>query len=155
MTDDSRSYRDALGRYPTGVAIVTAFDGGQAVGMTVNSFASVSLEPPLVLWSLERGTTRYGLFRNARAYAINVLAHDQAPLAQACAQEADLMTCGVGWDGGTAPLVAGAVARFLCRQDAVHTSGDHDIIIGRVGEFDMPRDVPALTFYRSGYCEPG
>lgn len=152
---DSRSFRDALGRYPTGVAIVTAYDGGQAVGMTVNSFASVSLEPPLVLWSLERGTTRYRLFRNARVYAINVLAADQAGLAHACAIEADLAACHVDWIDGEAPLVEGAVARFLCRQHTVHTGGDHDIIIGEVSRFDTLRDAPALVFYRSTYCEPG
>lgn len=152
---DTRSFRDALGRYPTGVAIVTAYDGGQAVGMTVNSFASVSLDPPLVLWSLDRGTTRFDLFRGARTYAVNVLAGDQAGLAHACAIEADLAACHAEWTGEEAPLIEGAVARFLCRQSAVHQGGDHDIIVGEVVRFDTPRDAPALAFYRSTYCEPG
>lgn len=152
---DSRSFRDALGRYPTGVAIVTAYDGGRAVGMTVNSFASVSLEPPLVLWSLERGTTRYAPFRQAVRYAINVLAADQAGLAHACALEADLRACHADWTDDEAPLIDGAVARFLCRQEAIHQGGDHDIIVGAVTRYDMLRDAPALVFYRSTYCEPG
>jgi flavin reductase (DIM6/NTAB) family NADH-FMN oxidoreductase RutF len=152
---DRRSFRDALGRYPTGVTIVSAFVDGQAVGMTVNSFASVSLDPPLVLWSIEKGTERYKLFRDAETYAINVLAADQAGLAHACALDADLRACRASWTGEDAPLIDGAVSRFVCRQSAVHSGGDHDIIVGEVTRFDMPREAPALVFYTSTYCEPG
>lgn len=152
---DSRAFRDALGRYPTGVTIVSAYDGGRAVGMTVNSFASVSLEPPLVLWSIETATERYDMFRHAKTYAINVLAADQAGLAHACALDPDLRNCHAGWSGDQAPLIDGAVAHFVCRQSAVHPGGDHEIIVGEVLEMDTPRDVPALVFYTSTYCEPG
>ncbi|MHA6288488.1 flavin reductase family protein [Maricaulis sp. CAU 1757] len=152
---DIRSLRDALGRYPTGVAVVTAHVEGQAVGMTINSFASVSLKPPLVLWSVELGTDRYKLFRNAETYAINVLAADQAALAHACAMEADLAACRAEWTGEAAPLIDGAVAQFTCRQSAVHRGGDHDIIVGEVLRFATPRDVPALVFYRSAFGGPG
>lgn len=152
---DSRAFRDALGRFPTGVTIVSAFAGGQAVGMTVNSFASVSLDPPLVLWSIETASDRYRLFGGAETYAINVLAADQAGLAHACALEADLGRCRAGWTGKQAPWIDGAVARFLCRRKAVHPGGDHEIIVGEVTEFDTPREAPALVFYASTYCEPG
>lgn len=152
---DSRSFRDALGRYPTGVAVVTAFADGKALGMTVNSFASVSLDPPLVLWSIERSTERYGIFEHARHWGVNVLAADQAGLAHACALEADLAKCLTGWEGDTVPLIEGAVARFTCQAEAIHPGGDHDILVGRVIDFDTPRDAPALVFYRSTYCEPG
>jgi len=152
---DSRSFRDALGRYPTGVAIVTAFADGKALGMTVNSFASVSLDPPLVLWSIEKSTERYGIFGKATHWGVNVLAADQAGLAHACALEADLAACRTGWSGEAVPLIDGAVARFTCQAEAVHPGGDHDILVGRVIAFDEPRDVPALVFYRSTYCEPG
>ena len=99
---DSRSYRDALGRYPTGVTIVTTYVEGKAIGMTVNSFASVSLDPRLVLWSVEHGTDRYKRFAEAQDYAINVLAADQAGLAHACAIEPDLRACHAEWQGETA-----------------------------------------------------
>ena len=152
---DSRSYRDALGRYPTGVTIVTTYVEGKAIGMTVNSFASVSLDPRLVLWSVEHGTDRYKRFVEAQDYAFNVLAADQAGLAHACAIEPDLRACHAEWQGETAPLIEGCVARFVCRQQSLVTAGDHDIIIGEVTDFDTPRDVSALVFYTSNYCEPG
>jgi len=123
--------------------------------MTVNSFASVSLEPPLVLWSIERSTHRYDLLRNARDYAINILAHDQSAMAETCAHEADLAACGASWSGGVAPLIDGAVARLVCRQHAIHAGGDHDIIIGEVLAFDRPREAPSLLFVRGGYGEAG
>jgi flavin reductase (DIM6/NTAB) family NADH-FMN oxidoreductase RutF len=152
---DSRAFRDALGCYPTGVTIVSTYVDGAALGMTVNSFASVSLDPPLVLWSIERTTQRYGVLRHARDYAINILAHDQTALADACAQNADLAACGARWSGDTVPLIDGAVARLVCRQYAVHTAGDHDIIIGEVIALDRPRSVPSLVFVRSGYGKAG
>lgn len=152
---DSRAFRDALGCYPTGVTIVSTFVDGAALGMTVNSFASVSLDPRLVLWSIERTTNRYDLLRHARDFAINILAHDQAAMAEMCAQEADLAKCGASWSGDVAPLIDGAVAHLLCRQHAVHPGGDHDIIIGEVIAFDRPRPVDSLLFMRGRYGSAG
>ena len=152
---DSRSLRDVLGRYPTGVAIVTTYVDGKALGMTVNSFASVSLDPPLVLWSIEKASERYGIFDGAAHWGVNVLAADQAGLAHACALDPDLAACRSSWQGEQVPLIDGAVAHLVCQAEAVHPGGDHDILVGRVLEFDTPRDAPALVFYRSTYCEPG
>ena len=152
---DTRKFRDALGRYPTGVAVVTAFHDGVAKGMTVNSFASVSLDPPLVLWSIECESDRYAIFRDAEDYAINVLAADQAGLAHACALDADLLANRIAWEGTKAPLLPDTVARLTCRQRAVHPGGDHDIIVGEVTDLDEPRDARALVFYRSTYSESG
>ena len=134
---------------------MSTYSAGAALGMTVNSFASVSLEPPLVLWSIERTTHRYDLLRGARDYAINILAHDQRAMAEACAHEADLGLCGASWSGDVAPMIEGSVARLLCRQHAVHAGGDHDIIIGEVIGFDTPRSVPSLVFVRGGYGKAG
>lgn len=152
--DKAREYRDALGLYPTGVALVTLLHDGSARAMTINSFASVSLEPPLVLWSVARDSLRYRLFRDAEVFAINILAADQEALATACAQSDDLEAAGAAWTEGEggAPLVNGAVARLECVRDAVHPGGDHDIIIGRVTAFDRPRRAPALVFHRSAYA---
>lgn len=154
--DTTRDFRDALARYPTGVAIVTVTAGDRAGAMTINSFASVSLEPPLVLWSLALGSDRKALFQGAERYAINVLAADQQELASACARQNDVEAGGGRWThapGGGAPFIDGAVARFDCALRAVHRGGDHDIIVGEVVHFDRPVDKPALVFHRSAYAE--
>jgi flavin reductase (DIM6/NTAB) family NADH-FMN oxidoreductase RutF len=153
--DTHRSFRDVLGRYPTGVVIVTAFVDGKPLGVTVNSFASVSLDPPLVLWSVDRETDRYEIFAPVEHYAINILAHDQADLAHACALSADLIECRAELEGEVAPLIIGAVARLVCKREAVHPGGDHDIIVGRVTQQDAPRDEASLLFYRGAYGRPG
>ncbi len=152
-----REFRDALGRYPTGVALVTLMAEGRALAMTVNSFASVSLDPPLILWSVDRKSGRYELFRDAPHFAVNVLAADQEGLSNACARDDDLDASGARWSAGehAAPLVDGCVARFECTRETVHDGGDHDIIIGRVTGFDMPRTAPALVFHRSAYERAG
>lgn len=153
--NNSRDFRNALGRYPTGVAIVGAFVDGEALGMTINSFASVSLDPPLVLWSIERNSERCSIFEAAPFYGISILAHDQSHLAHSCAQDADFNACEIRWDGDKAPLVHDAVATFLCKPFAVYAGGDHDILVGEVIEMTTPRDVPALEFYRGNYGVAG
>jgi len=156
VTQD-RAYRDALGCYPTGVALVTRADQGGARAMTINSFASVSLTPRLVLWSLDRGSDRFDAFLAAEHYAINVLAADQSQLSSACAMTDDLVSAGGRWAPGVngAPLVAGAIAWFECTRVAVHPGGDHVIIVGEVTGFDMPRQAPALVFHKSVYGQSG
>ena len=150
---DTRALRDALAAYPTGVALVTvpAADGPRA--MTVNSFASVSLDPPLILWSVAKDSERYEMFLEAEVFAVNVLGADQEALAAACAKDDDLIAAGAQVREGAAgaPLVAGAVAWFECRREAVHEGGDHDIIVGRVTDFAEAGRGPALTFHRSAF----
>lgn len=153
--NNSRNFRDALGRYPTGVAIVGAYVDGVALGMTINSFASVSLDPPLVLWSIEKNSERCSIFEAAPFYAISILAHDQSGLAHACALDADFSACNIEWEGENAPRVHGAVATFLCKPYAVYAGGDHDILVGEVIELTTPRDEPALEFYRGNYGVAG
>lgn len=156
MTQD-RAYRDALGCFPTGVALVTRTEQGEARAMTINSFASVSLTPRLVLWSLDRKSDRFDAFVGAEHYAINVLAADQAQLSSACAMTDELESAGGHWTPGAngAPLVEGAIARFECTRTAVHPAGDHVIIVGEVTAFDMPRKAPALVFHKSVYGQSG
>jgi flavin reductase (DIM6/NTAB) family NADH-FMN oxidoreductase RutF len=152
--EKARAYRDGLGDYPTGVVLITHMLKGSARAMTVNSFASVSLEPRLILWSLAKDSARYSAFLNAAQFGVNVLAADQHALATACAQSDDLEASGARWAQGPggAPLVADTLARFECRREAVYDGGDHDIIIGRVMEFDRPRQAPALVFHRSAFA---
>jgi flavin reductase (DIM6/NTAB) family NADH-FMN oxidoreductase RutF len=131
---NARAFRDALGAFPTGVTVVTATGlDGLPVGITANSFASVSLEPPLVLWSPARSSSRHDHFVRAAAFAIHVLGAEQEDLA------ARFVRGGDGFRGLPAlpnregvPLIAGTVARFECATEALHDGGDHTIVIGRV-----------------------
>ncbi|MCC5980267.1 MAG: flavin reductase family protein [Oceanicaulis sp.] len=155
--DKARAFRDALACYPTGVAIVTVRDDNAARALTINSFASVSLDPPLVLWSLDRASERYAQFAHADHFAINVLAADQEALAMACARLDNLEDAGGRWTAGQtgAALIDGALSRFECALQAVHEGGDHIIIVGRVLAFDQPRHDAALVFHRSVFANTG
>ena len=131
--DNHRAYRNALGSFTTGVTVVTAMTADGPIGMTVNSFASVSLDPPLVLWSPAKSSSRYGAFTGARHFAIHVLSADQDHLSAAFTRG------GSGFDGidvrfneEGVPVLPGTLARFECVEQAQHDAGDHTIIIGKV-----------------------
>lgn len=150
---DPRALRTALGAYGTGVAIVTARGaGGQPVGMTINSFAAVSLDPPLVLWSVQSDTASAAAFREARHFALSILAADQEAVARQFARTDDDKFGGVASSPGLAgvPLIDGAVAHFECAAWACYPGGDHEIIVGRVNRF-ASRPGPALGFHRGRF----
>jgi len=128
-----RSLRNALGSFTTGVTVVTAMGPHGPTGMTVNSFTSVSLDPPLVLWSPAKSSARHGLFIAAHHYAIHVLGADQDHLS------ARFTRGGAGFEGlewhrneEGAPIIPRTLARFECVRSTLHDAGDHSIIIGRV-----------------------
>lgn len=155
-TFGARSLRRALGTFATGVTIVTAPDGaegGAPVGMTANSFNSVSLDPPLVLWSMDRGARSASAFRAARHFAVHVLADDQADLSNRFARKGEDKFAGLDWRESEhgVPLITGALATFECRTHAIHEGGDHEIIVGEVDRFEA-RDGDALVFAAGGYA---
>jgi len=157
MNIDSLALRDALGQYATGVAIVTALDGaGQPAGLTVNSFASVSLEPPLVLWSLARTASCMPAFEGCSHFVVNVLAAEQRMLADRFATTGIDRFAGVAWTPGIggAPLLADCCATFECRSETWHEGGDHLIFVGRVERFARA-DLPPLLFHSGRYCARG
>jgi flavin reductase (DIM6/NTAB) family NADH-FMN oxidoreductase RutF len=130
-----RSFRSALGQFATGVTVMTGVSpAGDPLGITVTSFNSLSLEPPLILWSLGRDGGSFACFQVGTAFAVNVLAGDQAPLAQRFARVGIPKFDGVetyeGLDG--VPLIAGCAAYFECRVHSRYPGGDHDIIVGHV-----------------------
>jgi len=138
-TFDTRAFRDALGAYPTGVTIVTTVsDDGADVGVTANSFCSVSLVPPMVLWCLGRSSRAFGAFVAASHFAIHVLANDQDALAiRFSRQDVDrfaALQCERG-AGGVA-LIDGCASRLECRTTAQHDGGDHVILVGEVVRFE-------------------
>lgn len=128
-----RAYRDALGRFATGVAVVTTMTESGPVGITVNSFASVSLDPPLVLWSVDRDAERFEAFAAARASAIHVLQQGQRDLALHFARR-DADFNGLPWEAGVtgAPLLTACLTRLECHRHAVHEGGDHLILVSEV-----------------------
>lgn len=133
--NDPRALRHALGQFATGVTVVTALDThGQFTGLTVNSFSSVSLDPPLVSWCLALTSSRYEAFRNARYFAVNVLAETQDALALRFARREQATFDGLQVESGIGgvPLLDGVLANFECETVARHRAGDHDIFLGTV-----------------------
>ena len=130
---DSRAFRDALGRFGTGVTVVTCPTATGPIGITANSFASVSLDPPLVLWSPAKNSARYPFFAAAPHFAIHVLGIDQADMCKGFARTADCFDT-LDWSEGAhrVPLIEGCLSRFECTKVAEHDGGDHTIILGTV-----------------------
>ncbi len=153
---DHHEYRRTLGSFPTGVAIMTTRDGdGEPAGLTCNSFSSVSLDPPLVLWSLRKASKSIDIFREAKSFAINVLAEDQDHLSQRFATSSILKKFeDVSWSTGYSalPLIDDCVARFHCDVSAQHDAGDHIIFLGQVVKYEMVREGVPLVFYKGAYA---
>ncbi len=156
MTVPSREFRDAMGRFATGVTVVTGIgaDGGP-VGLTVNSFNSVSLEPPLILFSLDRAENSMGPFSDCSHFAVNVLGEHQAELSQAfAARDGADKWIGVSWRPGrnACPLLAGVLATFECTTETTHDGGDHVIFIGRVDHVATAASGRPLLFFQGDYA---
>jgi flavin reductase (DIM6/NTAB) family NADH-FMN oxidoreductase RutF len=147
-----RQFRDALAQFATGVTIITARAPHGFVGFTANSFNSVSLDPPLVIWSLARRSRSLAIFEGALQYAINVLAHDQIDLARRFSRPHTDRFAGVAFRQGAsdAPLLEGCVAWFECRHHALHPAGDHMLFIGEVIATGHRRRLP-LVWHSSRY----
>jgi flavin reductase (DIM6/NTAB) family NADH-FMN oxidoreductase RutF len=153
MSIDGRQLRNALGHFATGVCIVTAATESGPIGLTINSFASVSLDPPLVLWSLDRASDRAEAFHIIDRFAINVLPEDMKELSTRLATKGahavpdDVLVK----EPHGVPVIAGALARFVCRIETRHDGGDHVIVVGRVEEFTHVHEGRPLVYYRGAY----
>ncbi|HQS10369.1 MAG: hypothetical protein B7Y12_17530 [Rhizobiales bacterium 24-66-13] len=131
---EPQEFRRCLGQFATGVTVVTANVGGELVGLTVNSFASVSLDPPLILWSIGQTSKSYPKFSIAENFTINVLAHDQIALSRHFGRSGPDKFQDIGWSAGEtgAPILDNVAAFFECSRESEHRGGDHLILIGRV-----------------------
>ena len=152
---DPKAFRNALGSFPTGVAVITTTGpDGQPIGLTCNSFSSVSLEPPLVSWGLRLSSKNLDNFRQAGAFAINILAEAQKDLSArfASSQVADKFE-GVAFTRGHRglPVLDNCVATFECDKFAEHIAGDHVLFLGQVQRFDHGRQEDSLVFYKGAY----
>jgi len=154
---DPRDLRNALGTFATGVSVVTtAGPDGVPIGFTCNSFSSVSLSPPLVLWSLSLRSPNLSNFLQAPNFAVNILAADQLPIARRFAQPVADKFDGVRYSPGAGgiPLIDGAAGHLECRNETRYYSGDHVIFIGHVLHYAW-RDCEPLIFWRGRYIEAG
>lgn len=146
--EDPRAFRNALGQYGTGVAVVAAEHNGSLLGMTINSFAAVSLDPPLVLWSVRKASQMATAFAETEGFGINVLSEQQTDLSAAFASDESraLAFDKFGWSRGRsgAVLLNGALARFECVPEVVYDGGDHHIIVGRVEQCTVTDGSPLL-----------
>jgi flavin reductase (DIM6/NTAB) family NADH-FMN oxidoreductase RutF len=149
--DNARALRNAFGRFATGVTIVTATTPSGPVGITVNSFSSVSLEPALVLWAPDRNSRRFADFCDARHYAIHVLAADQDALCHDVSRDKFAVSQYIeAHNTANVPLLGGCLARFECEKVNAIDAGDHLLVIGQVDTVTM-RDGDALTFFAGSF----
>ena len=148
-TLDTKLLKKTLGKYLTGVTIVTSTDyDGNPIGMTVNSFTSVSLQPSLVLWCIDKKQPSYNSFMNANGYAVNILSKDQNDLCYKFASQLDDKYENVNWkrsENGF-PLVKNSLAWFDCKKWNYYSGGDHQILVGEVTSFDS-FELEPLTYW--------
>ena len=154
MDFDHRSFRQALSQFATGVAVITARGPeGEAIGMTMSSFNSVSLDPPLILFSIDRRAHSLPAMQAAKGFAVNILSRAQEGLSNQFAR-----ALGDKWEAvehtmghAQAPLLQGALAHFECEPYGQHDGGDHVIVVGRVVRFAANTRESPLLFFRGRY----
>jgi 3-hydroxy-9,10-secoandrosta-1,3,5(10)-triene-9,17-dione monooxygenase reductase component len=150
---DTARFRQVLGHFCTGVVIIAGSHDGEPVGLTVQSFTSLSLEPPLVSFAVGRTSSTWPRLRDAGTFSVNILAEDQEALCRTFATSGADKFAGVGWRPGAsgAPLLDDVLAWLECRIDIEHDAGDHILVIGRVTGLDVGREGKPLLFYRGGF----
>lgn len=143
--DTARLFRDALGRFATGVTVVTCQSDLGPLGITANSFASLSLDPPLVLWSPAKASRRFQPFHDAEHFAIHVLTDAQQAVCMNFTKQGTDFDA-LDWSEGAhgVPLIEGCLARFECHRHAVHDGGDHALIIGHVDAVALREGNPLI-----------
>ncbi|MEM9580664.1 MAG: flavin reductase family protein [Pseudomonadota bacterium] len=146
-SDNARAFRDALGRFATGVTVITCDSDIGPLGITANSFASVSLDPPLVLWSPAKASKRFEAFAAAKHFAVHVMCAEQDGICRGFARDGSAFD-GYDWhlSAKGVPLIAHCLSRFECTQEAVHDAGDHAIVVGRVTRVSTRAGRPLMFF---------
>ncbi len=151
---DPAQFRQLLGRFATGVTVITARDAsGRPHGMTANSLSSVSLEPPLLLLSIDHEAAMHGLLVTAPGFAVNILASSQETVSRRFAQDREERFDGIGYQESPRGLILldGALAHIECERAATHEAGDHTILVGRVVAGSAADGRP-LCYFRGGYA---
>jgi flavin reductase (DIM6/NTAB) family NADH-FMN oxidoreductase RutF/DNA-binding IclR family transcriptional regulator len=151
---DGAKFRQVLGHFPTGVAVVTGKDAdGNPAGMAVGSFSSVSLDPPLVAFMPDKSSSSWPKFRDSGAFCVNILGAEQESVCRAFAMKGGDKFAELAWRPASSgsPILDGALAWIDCDIDVVHEAGDHDIVIGLVRELDIGTPALPLVFFQGGY----
>jgi len=150
---DAAHYRNVLGHFPTGVTVITGQGEDRPVGMAIGSFASVSLDPPLVLFCPQKSSSSWPLIEGSGGFCANILSSEQEDLCRVMASKSDDKFAGVGWRPGPSgsPVLADVLGWIDCSIERVHDEGDHYVVIGRVLELDAANAGLPLVFYRGGY----
>jgi flavin reductase (DIM6/NTAB) family NADH-FMN oxidoreductase RutF/DNA-binding MarR family transcriptional regulator len=157
MSFDARDFRRALGKFATGVTVITTRDSaGENFGVTASSFNTVSMDPPLILWSIDKGAYSLATYRDAEHFVVNVLANDQIEISNLFASRGVDKFSDIAVEegiGGSAK-VKDAAAQFECRTWKVYEGGDHLIIIGEVVDYAYREEGSALVFHNGRYSVP-
>jgi 3-hydroxy-9,10-secoandrosta-1,3,5(10)-triene-9,17-dione monooxygenase reductase component len=153
LAPDAATYRTVLGHFATGVVIVTAMEGDEPVGMACNSFTSVSLEPPLVLFCAAKSSSTWPRIQTARKWAANILDDDGEEICRLFAQRGADRFARIAYTPGRtgSPILEDALAFVDCETIAEHDAGDHLVVVGRVIELGYQPEGKPLLFYRGGY----
>lgn len=152
--NDEKTYRKALGSFATGITVVTVRGPGDVVlGMTVNSFSSVSLDPPLVLWCLDKSAALFPIIEKCDAFCVSVLSEAQEDISNRFAVAHQHETDGLALTSGATgvPYLSESPTNFQCSVHAQHEAGDHLIIVGRVQAFEVMSDAKPLLYYKGAY----
>ena len=155
MSVDQSSFRAVLGRFATGVTVVTAIDRRKRdVGMTVSAFSSVSLDPPLVLFCIDHSASVYNTLSKTECFVANILSEGQEALARRFADKDAERFDGIGYERGQlGPAILYEVLGYIeCKVVARHEAGDHDVIVGSV-EVAVANEGKPLLYYRGGYAQ--
>ena len=149
----ARVFRDALGRFPTGVAFVTAVPDGEPAGLIVSSLTSVSLEPPLLSFCPSCGSLTWSRMRRTQRFGVNVLGHRHERFARSASPPGADRFSGVDWElgPGGVPLITDALASLECEIVAEHPAGDHWIVVGRLDDVRTSRINDPLVFFAGGF----
>jgi 3-hydroxy-9,10-secoandrosta-1,3,5(10)-triene-9,17-dione monooxygenase reductase component len=149
---DQARFREVLGHFATGITIVTATEEGQPVGFSCQSFAALSLDPPMVILAPAKSSTSWPRIARAGAFAVNILGEHQEAVCRAFAVSGGDKFDGVEWTPGMtgAPLIAGSLATVECTLGTIHEGGDHELVTGHVVNMEIGEGSP-LIFYRSGF----
>ena len=149
---DQARFREVLGHFATGITIVTATDEGEPVGFSCQSFAALSLEPPMVILAPAKSSTSWPRIARAGAFCVNILGEHQEAVCRAFAVSGGNKFDGVDWTPGVtgSPLIEGSLATVECTLGAIYEGGDHELVTGHVVDMEIGKGSP-LIFYRSGF----
>ncbi len=150
---DAAKFRQVLGHFASGVTVVTAYAQGTPVGLAVGSFASASLDPPLVAFFSTRTSSSWPKIEEAGHFCVNILAENQEEICRRFASRSEDKFAGLGWKtaGSGAPLLDGVLAWIDCDIESVSDAGDHFLVLGRVRDLGMSNEGAPLLFFRGGY----